>query len=64
MVAWVEGWLIRIDNFDHGHAPFFPVSTPQAFYELLEASASKDPDAMKTFAGAHPEIANLSLIHI
>jgi catalase len=38
-------------------APIFPVSTPQAFYELLIASASKDPDAMKTFAGAHPEIA-------
>jgi catalase len=37
--------------------PFFPVSTPQAFYELLLASGSKDPDAMKTFAGAHPEIA-------
>src|SRR5208337_4552670 len=37
--------------------PFFPGSTPQAFYELLIASASKDPDAMKTFAGAHPEIA-------
>jgi catalase len=37
--------------------PFFPVSTPQAFYEHLVASASKDPDAMKTFAGVHPEIA-------
>ena len=37
--------------------PFFPVSTPQAFYELLIASASKDPEAMKRFAGAHPEIA-------
>lgn len=37
--------------------PFFPVSTPQAFYALLLASASKDPDAMKTFASAHPEIA-------
>jgi catalase len=37
--------------------PFFPVSTPQAFYELLLASASKDPNAMKTFAAAHPEIA-------
>ena len=36
--------------------PFFPVSTPQAFYELLRATASKDPDAIKTFAGAHPEI--------
>ena len=30
-------------------APVFPVSTPQAFYELLLASASKDPNAMKTF---------------
>jgi len=37
--------------------PIFPVSTPQAFYELLLASASKDPDAMKKFAAAHPEIA-------
>jgi catalase len=37
--------------------PVFPVSTPRAFYELLLASASKDPNAMKTFAGVHPEIA-------
>lgn len=37
--------------------PFFPVSTPQAFYAMLLASASKDPDAMKKFAGAHPEFA-------
>jgi catalase len=37
--------------------PFFAVSTPQAFYELLIASASKDSNAMKTFAAAHPEIA-------
>lgn len=37
--------------------PVFPVATPQAFYALLLASASKDPNAMKTFAGAHPEIA-------
>ena len=37
-------------------APFFPASTPQVFYALLLASGSKDPDAMKTFAGAHPEI--------
>ncbi len=28
--------------------PVFPVATPQAFYELLTASGSKDPDAMKT----------------
>jgi len=38
-------------------APFFAVSTPQAFYELLLASASDDPNAMKTFAATHPEIA-------
>jgi catalase len=37
--------------------PFFPVATPQAFYALLQATASKQPDAMKLFAGAHPEIA-------
>jgi catalase len=37
--------------------PFFPVSTPQAFYAVLKAQQSKAPDAMKTFAGAHPEIA-------
>src|SRR5271170_5294723 len=37
--------------------PFFPVATPQAFYQLLLASASKDPDAIKTFAGKHPEFA-------
>jgi catalase len=37
--------------------PFFPVATPQAFYELLIASASKDANAMPAFAAAHPEIA-------
>lgn len=36
-------------------APFFPVSTPQAFYALLAASGSKDPNAMATFITAHPE---------
>ncbi len=38
-------------------APVFLVSTPEAFYELLVASGSKDPDAMKRFGAAHPEIA-------
>ena len=38
-------------------APVFPVSTPETFYELLLASASKAPDAMQNFAAAHPEIA-------
>jgi catalase len=38
-------------------APVFLVSTPPVFYLLLLASASKAPDAMQTFAAAHPEIA-------
>ena len=37
--------------------PFFPVSTPQTFYELLLASGSRDSNAMTTFAAAHPEFA-------
>ena len=37
--------------------PFFPVATPQAFYGLLEASGSKDPNAIPAFAAAHPEFA-------
>lgn len=39
------------------NAPFFPVSAPQAFYELLRASGSKDPNALKAFEAAHPEFA-------
>lgn len=39
------------------NAPVFPVSTPQEFYQLLLAGSSKNPDAMKEFATAHPEIA-------
>ena len=40
-------------------APFFAVSTPQAFYGLLKASADKgDPDAMKNFIAANPEFGN------
>jgi catalase len=37
--------------------PFFTVSTPQAFYELLLASGSEDPNALNAFAAAHPEFA-------
>ena len=37
--------------------PVFAVSTPQEFYELLLATGSKDPDAVKIFAAAHPEFA-------
>jgi catalase len=40
------------------NAPVFPVSTPQGFYDLLSASGSKDPGAMKAFGAAHPEFAN------
>jgi catalase len=39
------------------NAPIFAVSTPQGFYALLDASTSKDPNAMPTFVGAHPEFA-------
>jgi catalase len=60
----VRGMGLRISTSDGQEwrtamidPPFFPVSTPQAFYELLIASASKDPNAMKMFAAAHPEIA-------
>jgi catalase len=49
-----DGWEWRSAMID---LPFFPVATPQAFYELLLASANKDPDAMKAFASAHPEFA-------
>jgi catalase len=37
--------------------PFFPVATPQTFYQLLRLPESKDPDAEKKFAAAHPEFA-------
>ena len=40
--------------------PFFPVSTPQAFYGLLLASASKDPKAMDAFTAANPEFATFA----
>jgi catalase len=40
--------------------PIFPVSTPQAFHELLLASGSKDPEAMKAFARANPEFAGFA----
>ena len=39
------------------NAPVFTVSTPRAFYELLLAAGSKDPNAMKAFAAANPEFA-------
>ncbi|MFC7053110.1 catalase family peroxidase [Hansschlegelia quercus] len=62
--ARVRGFSVRISTPDGQEwrsaqisAPVFPVSTPQAFYELLQASGSKAPEAMKNFAATHPEIA-------
>jgi catalase len=54
-IAAPDGQLWRMAMID---PPFFPVSSPQGLYELVRASGSKDPNAMKTFAGAHPEIAH------
>ncbi len=60
----VRGMGLQISTPDGGvwrsamiDPPFFPVATPEAFYELLKTSGSKDPDAMKNFAAAHPEFA-------
>ena len=47
-----QEWRMALIN-----PPVFAVSTPQAFYALLVASGSKDPNAMPTFVGAHPEFA-------
>ncbi len=50
-----EEWRTAMIN-----APVFTVSTPQAFYELLLVSKSKDPNAMPTFAAKHPEFAGFA----
>jgi catalase len=62
--ARVRGLGIRISTPDGQewrsamiNAPVFAVSTPESFYELLRAEGSKDPNAMATFAAAHPEFA-------
>jgi catalase len=49
-----DGQVWRMAMID---APFFPVGTPQVFYTFLTLSGSKDPDAMKQFAAAHPSLA-------
>jgi catalase len=62
--ARVRGLSLLVRTPDHQEwraamidAPFFPVATPQAFYDLQVASANKsDPDAMKNFVAAHPEL--------
>ncbi|MBL6455400.1 catalase family peroxidase [Belnapia sp. T6] len=62
--ARVRGLSLRIAAPDGSEwrtamitAPVFPVATPEAFYALLQASASREPGAMAGFAAAHPEIA-------
>ena len=62
-MAAVRGVGIRIATPDGQEwrsamidAPFFAAPTPQAFYQFLLASASKDPNAFKTYSAAHPEI--------
>jgi catalase len=45
-----EEWRMALIN-----PPFFAVSTPQAFHDLLIASGKKDPEAMKMFIQANPE---------
>jgi catalase len=52
-IATPDGQEWRMAMID---PPVFAAATPQAFYDLLLASGSKDPNAMKAYAGAHPEI--------
>ncbi len=54
MISTPDGQEWRMAMID---PPFFPVATVQGFHDLQLASASKEPDAMAKFAGAHPEIA-------
>ena len=61
-MARVRGLGLRIEAPDGVEwraamidAPFFPVSTPQAFYDLQMALANKgDPTAVPRFAASHP----------
>jgi catalase len=62
-MAAVRGFGVRITTPDGQEwrsalidAPIFAAPTGQAFYQFLMASASKDPNAFKTYATAHPEI--------
>ena len=54
MISTPDGQEWRMAMID---PPFFPVATPEAFRALQIASASKEPDAMPKFVGAHPEFA-------
>lgn len=50
-----EEWRMAMIN-----PPFFAVSTPQAFHDLLIASGKKDPEAMKAFIQANPEFGSFA----
>jgi catalase len=52
-IATPDGQQWRTAMID---APVFVAATPQSFYDLLLASGSKDPNAMKAYVAAHPEI--------
>jgi len=59
----IRGFSVRIATPDGQEwrsamidAPVFAAATPQAFYQFLLASASKDPNAMKMYSSEHPEI--------
>ena len=59
----VRGFAFRIATPDGAEwrsatidVPFFPVGTPGAFLQLLQASGSKDPGAIGKVAAAHPEL--------
>jgi catalase len=54
MITTPDGQQWRTAMID---PPFFQVANPRAFFKLLQASASKDPDALGKFAEAHPEFA-------
>jgi catalase len=58
----VRGMGLRISTPDRQewrsamiNPPIFAVSTPEEFHDLLRVSASKDPNAMTSFASMHPE---------
>ncbi len=55
-IATPDGDVWRSAMID---APVFAVSTPRAFYDLLE-SAPKGPEAMKAFIGRHPEFTSFA----
>lgn len=61
-MAGVRGLGIRITTPDGQEwrsamidAPVFAAPTPQAFFALLTASTSKDPNAIKQYIDLHPE---------